>query len=156
MKLIKIEGSRKYGMVDDADYEKVVSHNWSLNDSGYPRAALKGGIVYLHRMIIDDGEHDHLEVDHKDRVKIDCRRSNLRFCTHQQNTWNTKRKQRHDTVSQYQGVGYCYESRTWTARVTKSGEMVHHTNHDTEIEAARYYNNAAKKHFGEFAYQNEI
>ena len=157
MKLIKVHGSSKYGMVSNSDYNRVITHRWTAGKTkwaAYPRAQIDGKNMYLHHLIIGNPGGD-LQVDHKDGNVLNARRNNLRFCTSQQNAFNRGKTYNEGvSTSRYKGVKWDTRSCTWVARVTKNGERVHYTNHETEIEAAKRYNKEATKHFGDFARLN--
>jgi hypothetical protein len=93
MKKILLENTGNYTLIDNEDYEKVISFGkWHENDSGY---AVKRGAVYgksstirLHRVIADPPKG--LEVDHINGNRLDNRRKNLRVVSHAINSWNTK------------------------------------------------------------------
>lgn len=72
-------------LIDDAD-EALSRHRWTLNgdgyatrwlpfrETGYPRQSQS-----LHRAVMGLGRGDPQQVDHVNRVRLDCRRSNLRL-----------------------------------------------------------------------------
>ena len=79
-------------LVDYADFLRIKAHAWVEICGGYFMARVNGRNVRLHRFILnctsDTEEIDHIASDRK----FDHRRSNLRTCTHQQNSQNRKRK----------------------------------------------------------------
>lgn len=95
-------------------------------------------------------------VDHVNGDKLDNRRTNLRLATKSQNEQN-KRKRRSNTTSRYKGVvKMTNRKKCWRATLTMEGYNLHLGTFYTEEEAAIAYNEAAYKHFGEFALLNEI
>jgi hypothetical protein len=95
------------------------------------------------------------DTDHINGDTLDNRRCNLRVCSHQQNISNRK-KQRNPTTSQYKGVHLDKARGKWHAKLRSHGRMVHIGYFTSEEDAAQAYNEAARKHFGEFARLNVI
>ena len=100
---------------------------------------------YLHRMIL---ETERL-VDHKNQNSLDNRRNNLREATRIQNGANSKMR---TGMSKFRGVSYDNERGKW---VTQAGSMFC-GRYDTELDAARAYNEYAKLFFKEFAVLNDV
>lgn len=76
-------------LIDPEDFEKISTHKWKINKGGYVcRTINKNGLLYLHRFIMDASKGQ--EIDHIDGNKLDNRKSNLRFCTKSQNSYNRK------------------------------------------------------------------
>jgi HNH endonuclease len=75
---------RDWALFDEVDLPLVLAHRWRLS-SGYAKTR----IDTLHRLIM--GRPKDLQVDHINRVRLDCRRANLRIATHQENVDNTTR-----------------------------------------------------------------
>lgn len=76
--------------IDEEDLELVCGYTWHMHNGGYVMAhtrAKKRENILLHRLVMKAKPDD--EIDHKNRVKTDCRKANLRFCTTTQNHHNT-------------------------------------------------------------------
>jgi hypothetical protein len=94
-------------------------------------------------------------VDHKNGITLDNRRSNLRSATHSQNAGNRRSgigKSKYKGVHWKMGRG----KKNWLARIGDNGNRISLGSFYTEEEAARAYNRAAIKKWGEFAYLNII
>jgi hypothetical protein len=86
---------------------------------------------------------------------LDYRKSNLVVCTVQERQ-RLLPKRRSKTSSQYRGVSYSKTDKRWKAGIEIDGVGINLGHFKSEEEAALTYNRAAKKHFGEMAYQNQI
>lgn len=78
-----------YAEIDEEDYERVSKFVWSY-DGEYATTVPCGTStkIYLHRFIVGATPDDPF-IDHKDRDKLNCKKSNLRFVTVQQNMFNS-------------------------------------------------------------------
>lgn len=96
MPFINLSGKRGAGMqvIVDEDVKDQYGHlSWFLSDTGYAmrRPTLDDGskiTVRLHRLVI--GAKEGEIVDHKNRNRLDNRRSNLRIVTQKENALNQK------------------------------------------------------------------
>jgi hypothetical protein len=93
-----------------------------------------------------------LLVDHRNSDSLDNRRTNLRLATHSQNQCN--RRKRKNTSSRFRGVYFRKENRKWAAFISVAGKKIFLGYFDSETEAARVYDAAAKKYRGGFARLN--
>ena len=103
------------------------------------------------RMLGRDLEH-HEFVDHINGNTLDNRRSNLRVCTHKQNTRNSKLSKANRTG--YKGVAF--RKGNWIAEISPDGKKVYLGRFASAIDAAIAYNIAAKKYYSEYAKFNDI
>lgn len=89
-------------------------------------------------------------VDHKNLDIFDNRKENLRLSSGSQNQSN-RRKPKNNT-SGLKGVGKRRDR--WEARIVVKGKYIYLGYFDDKIEAAKAYDRAARKYFGEFARPN--
>lgn len=94
---------------------------------------------------------DGMLIDHKDRNGLNNCLDNLRLCTSSQNNVN----QRHRKGRKYKGVTLMASGK-WKAVTSYKGKQIRLGLFLTEIEAAKAYNDYARKTFGEFAVLNII
>ena len=94
-----------------------------------------------------------LLVDHRNGDGLDNRRDNLRLATHSENMMN-RPKIKSPTTSRFVGVYFDKARRLWVARIHLNGKCIWLGRFATEIEAAKAYDEAAKKYHGEFARLN--
>lgn len=139
-------------LVDDDDFERVAVYHWSVipdTHTNYARGKPFGIYAMLHRYIMNfpDGE-----VDHRNGNGLDCRKSNLRVCTHNDNMHN-RRIGRNNTIG-YKGVHHSHESSRWVASITLNKKVIRLGTFKTTLEAAQAYDRAAVEYFGDFAALN--
>jgi hypothetical protein len=132
-----------FTLVDDADAQMLGQWRWRLDSRGYPYTTRDGARVHMHRLLMQPEPGQH--VDHRNGIRLDNRRGNLRFATRLENTVNrTKHKK---TKSSYVGVRPSPNGKSWIARVGKGG--IHVGVYATERAAARARDRAAVKLYGE-------
>ena len=93
-------------------------------------------------------------IDHINHEKLDNRRSNLRICTTSQNCANMNIKRKNRGISGFKGVRYHSKNKNWNARITIKRKEIHLGCFTDKDVAAKAYDLAAIKYFGEFALTN--
>lgn len=155
MKYIELTQNKK-AIIDDEDYILVDQYNWYCNNSGYARTNICAGgkqcQILMHRLILNAPVG--VQVDHINLDKLDNRKCNLRLCNNAQNQYNTNKKP--CNISGYKGVAYVKENGKWMARIMVNGKIIYLGIFTDVIDAAREYNKAAIKYFGEFAKLNML
>jgi hypothetical protein len=149
---------RRWTILESGDYYRLKHFRWWLygNGSNFYAArsmitkGMKTKIVFMHRQIMN--EPVGLVVDHRNCTSLDNRKSNLRFATHAENICN-RRKQK-NTSSRFIGVYFDRQRNKWVGRITHNRKKIWLGRFDSEIEAARAYDEGARKYHGEFARLN--
>lgn len=156
-----------YALVDEQDYPRVQPRKWGLSE-GY---AARKDVAYrefdgtryyvgvlMHRFLMDAEPGQF--VDHINGDRLDNRRSNLRFCSFQQNLQNRAPLSERiggSLQSKYKGVGRADSRKNpWRAYIGIDGKSKHLGCFATEEDAARAYDEAAVEAYGEFAQLNGV
>jgi hypothetical protein len=104
----------------------------------------------MHRVLLNAPAG--LVVDHRDCNGLNNRKSNLRLCTHQENSYN--QRPRLGGTSRFRGVCWHKAKNKYIALIQKEGKRYFLGLFGDEIEAAVVYDIKAMELFGEFAYFN--
>jgi hypothetical protein len=151
-----------HALVDDADADLVMRYRWQAHRGCTTWYASRYVVVtpevvraeLMHRLLTGWPETDHINGD-----GLDNRRVNLRAVTRSQNIQNSRK--RRGAGSRYKGV-YLYARRGhWVAQIylfdptrTPPKRQVRLGSFASEEAAACAYDDAARRHFGEFAALN--
>lgn len=141
-------------IIDERDYLSINKYSWTSNNGYVFRTKFDNGSakrIYIHRHLTK--APDGMVVDHINGNPLDNRRSNLRVCTHKENSRNRK-KPNSGLLSKFKGVRP--RENGFEANVSTEGKTYYVGTFSSEIEAAIAYNQKATKLFGEYAMLNEI
>jgi hypothetical protein len=151
-------GQGIYTIVDQQDYYRLNHFNWIPKGSGERSYAVRLEcdsqhikFLSMHREIM--GSPKGLQIDHRNRSRLDNRRENLRTATNSQNQYN-KNKTKRKTSSIYIGVTYVKSTGKWRAQIMLNRKNINLGDFDEEIEAAKAYDRGAIKYHTEFARLN--
>jgi len=153
MKKIKLTKGFE-ALVDDEDFEFLNRHSWyyahgyavrTIYDNNHKSYQLR-----MHRLLIDTP--NGFDTDHINRDRLDNRKSNLRVATRSQNVANTFVEKQNR--SGYKGVSWKKSNRKWCAQIRALNKVIHIGLYVNIKDAAKAYNEEAKKHFGDFAVLN--
>lgn len=106
-------------LVDDDDVARLEGHKLSLGSHGYVQFWQDGTCVLLHRWLTGAQRGDGRLVDHKNRIKLDCQKSNLEFVTPGESSAN---------VSGHSACGYRGVTRNhakWKAQAKRGGKQIY-------------------------------
>lgn len=149
----------KICLVDNEDFGWLIQRKWYtqrypkvLGDKYYAHTTIKLNgrrtKISMQRLILNAPKDMH--VDHINRDTLQNTRDNLRLCLPGQNTWNSKKIGR-----KYPFKGITKYKNKFGARIQVYGKSLFLGCFDTGLQAALAYDEAAIKHFGEFACTNK-
>lgn len=150
------DGSVLRAIIDAADYPLIQKYRWCARQSPQSRTTYAACAIYissnksasvtLHGVLCPIWP----EVDHVDGDGLNNRRINLREATRAQQMMNIK-KRRTKTSSQFKGVGWDKRRKHYRAYIQDNKKYIHLGYFNDEEDAARAYDDAAIKLFGDFA-----
>jgi hypothetical protein len=139
---------------DKEDYDKIKDYCWwydgryvcahSLEKDQYTTKILR-----LHRVVMNIEDREDIDIDHKNLVRYDCRKTNLRRATTSENSRN---KDYSYMASKTGIVGVKMENNKYVAHISIDGKSVRLGLFDTIEEAAEARLEAELEYFGEFRY----
>jgi hypothetical protein len=157
----KIKGNHVI-LIDDSDFDLFNQYSWYVSlhcNSWYAVTTVDKNNspsgkkhIYLHRLLL--GFPKNKTVDHKDGNGLNNCRHNIRVASFSQN--NANLPIRIDNTSGFKGVSFQKNISKFYAYINKDGKRTPLGYHDHAVDAAKAYNEAAKKYFGEFALLNKI
>lgn len=129
-----------------------IGDKWTASRCGnhiYAVRTIGGRREYMHRLIAGAKRGEF--VDHIDGDTLNNMRANLRVCSHQQNAFNSSKR---SSLSGFKGVARHYDHVRWVARLTLSGKNLYLGTFASPEDAARAYDAAARRYYGDFARLN--
>ena len=156
---VRLGGDRASGLfaiVDVCDVERIINYSWYGQPASWPVGkfyavgTVDGKSVPLHRYLV--AAKSGQLVDHWNGDTLNCRRSNLRVCTHTQNSSN--RRKYSTSSSHYKGVHWAENCGAWRVRITCCGIKYDLGIFVCEEDAAVAYDDAAVILHGRFAHLN--
>jgi AP2 domain len=149
-------------LVDDADFDRVSAHKWCANvdrrrGKVYAYRKTHGPhhkrtSLYLHRELLGV-TNPKVRVDHDDGNGLNNQRYNIRVCSTRQNNMNQK-KRSDGMSSKYKGVSWHKRDKKFYAAIKIEGKSKFLGAFESERDAAKSYDAAAREHFGDFAVCN--
>ena len=148
--------------VSNCDYAYLCRWTWHCNSGGY--AARDEGNSRIpasrkrYRMHLEIAKRMGMsltpQADHQDRNRLNNQRDNLRSAKRSEQLAN-RGKAKHNT-SGYKGVFWHGGTQKWMAQIVVDRKAIYLGVFIKKKTAARAYNTAATKYFGNFACLNEV
>ena len=148
--------------IDKEDLERVSEHSWRVTKSSSGRLRVVTSIrgpegsrhVTLGKFLMKPSK-GKLVYPRRFNEGLDYRKDNLVVCTLQERQ-RLLPKGRKSTTSEFKGVSFSKADGKWKAGIEVNGHAMNLGHFDTEGAAALAYNAAAREHFGEMTYQNQV
>ncbi len=152
----------KVAIIDEIDADLVLDRLWHLKVDGvrfYAKANItvaghKRTFISMHRFVLGL-TNPVLFVDHINGDGLDNRRSNLRVCTKAENNQNQRKSMRNEAG--FKGVFKEVSSSGrifWRAAIGINYSRISLGQFDQPEDAARAYDDGARRYFGEFSRLN--
>ncbi len=138
-----------FALIDCEDLERCLEYRWSINNDGYAKRKEGKNVIFLHNFILNLPPNSG--VDHANRDRLDNRKENLRIASRSQQVANQSLGRRNTTG--FKGVSV--QRGLYHAKIKVDGKGIHLGFFILPEQAARAYDAAAIKYFGEFACTNE-
>jgi hypothetical protein len=160
MKIIPLTQG-KFTQVDDFNYKWLIQYDWHYA-GGYARRTDRSNgspvTIWMHREIfgLTNIDYRKIEVDHRDKDRLNNQSDNLRLSNRTDNCIN--RKKLKNKTSKYIGVSLRIERPYWTSYITVNKKMIFlgrfPYTQEGEKMAAKKYDEESKKYFGNKANLN--
>jgi len=151
-------GKGKFVLLDDEDYLILNRWKWCLHSNYATRTQFIGKVdgkqitktIRMHQQILKPPKNK--QIDHINGNKLDNRRSNLRFASVSQNSYN--RGIQKNNTSGFKGVYWHKYKKKWQTYIQANKKLVYLGDYLDKFKAAKVYNKWAIKLHGEFAHLN--
>ncbi|PWU17597.1 MAG: hypothetical protein C5B49_08525 [Bdellovibrio sp.] len=148
--------------IDKEDVERVSSHSWRVTHGTTGRSRVVTSVrtpqgvrtLTLGKFLLNPPNGKQV-YPRRFNQGLDYRKDNLVVCTLSERQ-RLLPKKRSKTTSQYRGVSFSKSSGKWRAGIEVKGSSINLGEYRTEADAALAYNEAARKFFGDIAYQNNV
>lgn len=141
-------------IIDDEDFDIVSRFKWYAGKCGtylYAKRDVKINkkkkSIYMHRMLLSTNDRD-VKVDHMNGDTLDNRKENLRICSQKENIRN-RNSIRKGNKTGLVGITKTRQG-TWQSKIGFDGKTIQLGIFKSKEDAAKAYDSAAKKYFGEF------
>jgi hypothetical protein len=148
--------------IDREDMDRVSEHSWRVTKGTTGRVRVVTSIrgpngvrqMTLGKFLMNPPKGKQV-YPRRFNDGLDYRKSNLIVCTLQERQ-RLLPKKRTEATSGFRGVSYSKADGKWRAGIEVDGRSINLGHYKSEIDAALAYNKAARKYFGELAYQNQV
>lgn len=134
---------------DLEDYDIIKNYTWNIA-TGYVESDSYGEKTKFHRLVMNCNETEK-DVDHINHNTVDNRKGNLRIVTRSQNLMNTRLRKNNTS-----GIKGVYRSNNkWIATIQKNKKRKYLGIFDNFDDAVLTRQQAEKKYFGDFRFEEE-
>ncbi|NBW16589.1 MAG: Fis family transcriptional regulator [Caulobacteraceae bacterium] len=150
----------QFAIIDDEYFEELNQFKWRVTKERNSFYAIrtysingKKYTIKMHRYILKLTD-PKIHVDHINHNGLDNRLENLRACNRHE--YKRNRSKLKNNTSGFKGVYWNKRRKKYTAYIYDTGNLKYLGSYLCPIEAAKAYNKAAIKYYGEFAQLNEL
>lgn len=148
--------------IDSEDFDRVSAHSWRVTKGTTNRQRVVTSVrtpkgvrsITLGAFLMKPPKGKQV-YPRRFNEGLDYRKNNLIVCTLQERQ-RLLPKKRVKSTSSYRGVSFSKSDGKWRAGIEVDGHSINLGNFKTEDDAAMAYNKAARKYFGDLAYQNQV
>jgi hypothetical protein len=148
--------------IDREDLERVSLHSWRVTQATTGRLRVVTSIrgpsgaraVTLGRFLMKPPKSKQV-YPRRFNEGLDYRKDNLVVCSLKERQ-RLLPKRRSQTSSSYRGVSYSERDGKWKAGIQVGDLNINLGHFESEALAAKTYNEAARKYFGDISFQNQI
>lgn len=137
---------------DLEDYDLIKKYTWCLSD-GYVVTSKNNKILQLHRLILDSYDGPK-KIDHKNRIRCDNRKENLRLVNDYENVRNSSVSK--NNTSGIIGVTREKRKSKWSSQIVYNYKQMFLGYYENFEDAVIARLKAEKEYFGEFAPQRDL
>ena len=131
---------------DLEDFDLIKNYTWGYNEDGYVLTHPFGETVRMNMLVM--GSNGEKDVDHRNHIHHDNRKSNLRVCEHFENIIHSKTYS--NNTSGRKGVYWDKNRNKWMAILTHNKKTEHLGRFDNFEDAVKAREDAEVKYHGEF------
>lgn len=135
-------------IIDRDDFDLVKKYCWHVNYQGYAMTQIDKKKILMHRLLLNILDDKDILIDHKNRNRLDNRKSNLSKVRHRENSQNTKIYI--NNKSGVKGVVYDKNIKKYRSYISIDYKRIYGGNFDTLDEAALNRNKLEEKYFDYF------
>lgn len=146
---VKISNSDNIMICDTEDWINLKNICWCEGTHGYAIGTRNCKNVSFHRLVMKVTD-SNIQVDHINGDRLDNRKSNLRTCTNQENSFNKYKNS--NNSSGYKGVYYDREYNKWRGAIQYNGKSIKSPHrYSTPEEAYKWYMQKSDELFKDFS-----
>ena len=143
-------------IIDINQKEKIKQYIWTHHQYSNKEYiyAYNRNVGCMHRFLLNvDKKNLKSIIDHKNGNTLDNRLENLRLCSRQENSQNSK--MRKNNKSGYKGIWFRKDTKKWGSSIKINEKTYYIGQFDTKEEAIEKYKNKVNELHGEFSYFND-
>lgn len=134
---------------DLEDYDKIKDYCWCFNAYNYVTTHCNNKTLAMAHFVFNYKASEEYELDHKNRIRHDNRKENLRIAERSENRANSKLISTNS--SGYKGVCFDKKTNKWSAEIHWKNKKIWLGSYNKIEDAIKIRQESELKYFGEFA-----